>query len=122
MTKVRIDFPYLKEDTDRHGNVRIYVRRNGWKIRIREPKGSPEFARAYAEAVHALENPTARKGPGRVSTASGHARRTGGRLLRLSPVQVVGPRVADDTSRHHRGLPTGAAQARLDRSYGALPP
>ena len=69
MTKVRIDFPYLKEDTDRHGNVRIYVRRNGCKIRIREPKGSPGFARAYAEAVHALENPTARKGPGRVSTA-----------------------------------------------------
>ena len=42
MTKVRIDFPYLKEDTDRHGNVRIYVRRNGCKIRIREPKGSPD--------------------------------------------------------------------------------
>jgi integrase len=69
MTKVRIDFPYLKEDTDRHGNVRIYVRRNGCKIRIREPKGSPGFARAYAEAVHALENPTGRKGAGRGSTA-----------------------------------------------------
>jgi integrase len=57
MTNVRVDLPYLKEDTDRHGNIRIYVRRNGCKIRIRAPKGSPEFARAYAEAVHALDHP-----------------------------------------------------------------
>jgi integrase len=60
---VRIDFPYLKEDTDRHGNTRVYVRRHGRKMRIREKKGSPEFARAYAEAIYALENPTARKPP-----------------------------------------------------------
>jgi integrase len=69
MMAMRIDFPYLKEDTDRHGNVRIYVRRGAYKIRIREPKGSPGFARAYAEAVHALESPTARKGAGKASTA-----------------------------------------------------
>jgi hypothetical protein len=62
MTAVRVEFPYLKEDTDRHGNVRIYVRRGGCKICIREPKGSPGFARAYAEARDALENPTARGG------------------------------------------------------------
>jgi integrase len=67
---VRVDFPYLKEDTDRHGNIRIYVRRGGRKIRIREPKGSPDFARAYAEAVHALENPTARRGSGNANTAA----------------------------------------------------
>jgi len=69
MTAVRIEFPYLKEDTDRHGNVRVYVRRQGRKIRIREPKGSPGFARAYADAVHALENPTAPKVAGKASTA-----------------------------------------------------
>jgi hypothetical protein len=57
MTAVRVEFPYLKEDTDRHGNIRIYVRRGGCKIRIREPKGSPGFARAYAEAVEALDHP-----------------------------------------------------------------
>jgi integrase len=61
LSAVRIAFPYLKEDTDRHGNTRVYVRRHGRKIRIRAPKGSPEFARAYAEAIYALENPTARK-------------------------------------------------------------
>jgi integrase len=71
LNAVRIEFPYLKEDTDRHGNVRVYVRRNGCKIRIRAPKGSREFACAYAEAVHALESPRARKpaGPGRTAQA-----------------------------------------------------
>jgi integrase len=58
---VRVEFPYLKEDTDRHGNVRIYVRRGGCKIRIREPKGSADFARAYAEAVYALDHPGSAK-------------------------------------------------------------
>jgi hypothetical protein len=57
MTTMRIDFPHLKEDVDRHGNVRIYVRRAGRKIRLREKKGTPEFAQAYAEAVHALAQP-----------------------------------------------------------------
>jgi integrase len=54
---VRLDFPYLVEDTDRHGKVRIYARRHGRKICIKEPKGSPGFARAYAEAMYALEHP-----------------------------------------------------------------
>jgi integrase len=57
MMTMRIDFPHLKEDIDRHGNRRIYVRRNGRKIRLREKKGTPEFAQAYAEAVHALAQP-----------------------------------------------------------------
>jgi hypothetical protein len=42
---VRIEFPYLKEDTDRHGNVRIYVRRGGCKIRI-SSRRSENFRRA----------------------------------------------------------------------------
>jgi len=60
MTNVRVDFPFLMEDRDRHGNVRVYVRRGGIKIRIREPKGSPGFARAYAEAVYVLNHPVGR--------------------------------------------------------------
>jgi integrase len=72
MTNVRVDFPYLKEDVDRHGNVRVYVRRGGCKIRIRAAKGTPEFARAYAEAVHALDHPTAaRRPPGLEPAAAG---------------------------------------------------
>lgn len=51
---VRVDFPYLMEDTDRHGRSRVYVRRFGRKIRLREEKGTPNFARAYSAAVDEL--------------------------------------------------------------------
>jgi integrase len=49
------DLPYLLEDEDRHGKPRLYVRRHGKRIRIREARGTPEFAIAYADAVKALE-------------------------------------------------------------------
>jgi integrase len=39
---------YVVEDTDRHGNVRIYYRRTGQpKVRLRGPVGSPEFLADY---------------------------------------------------------------------------
>jgi integrase len=49
------DLPYLERDEDRHGNERIYVRRSGKRIRIRETEGTPAFAKAYAEAVEKLD-------------------------------------------------------------------
>ena len=70
MTNVRIDFPFLMEDRDRHGNVRVYVRRGGIKIRIREPKGSPGFARAYADAVYVLNHPVGTKSRPAIEHAS----------------------------------------------------
>lgn len=45
------DLRHLSEDTDRHGNVRIYVRKNGTKIRIREQPGTQEFMDAYKAAL-----------------------------------------------------------------------
>ena len=45
---------YLSREPDRHGNQRIYVRRNGKRIRIREKEGTPAFAKAYTEAVEKL--------------------------------------------------------------------
>jgi hypothetical protein len=43
---------YVVEDTDRHGNVRIYYRRAGHpKIRLRGPVGSPEFLIDYQRAA-----------------------------------------------------------------------
>lgn len=50
---------YVVEDTDRHGNVRLYYRRHGRKIRLRGPAGSPEFLADYREAAAGL---TERKG------------------------------------------------------------
>lgn len=42
---------YVVEDTDRHGNVRLYYRRNGRKLRLRGPTGSPEFLEDYKKAA-----------------------------------------------------------------------
>ena len=55
MTPMQIDLPYLMLDHDRHGNLRIYVRRNGREVRLREKPGSEAFARAYSDALHALD-------------------------------------------------------------------
>lgn len=44
---------YLVEDVDRHGNVRLYVRRPGKpKIRLRETPGTREFMEAYWAALN----------------------------------------------------------------------
>lgn len=49
------DLPYLSRDPDRHGNPRVYVRRNGRRIRIKAKEGTPAFAAAYSAAVASLE-------------------------------------------------------------------
>jgi len=46
---------YLMSDRDRHGNSRLYVRRHGRKVRVREKLGTEAFAQAYADALRALE-------------------------------------------------------------------
>lgn len=59
MTQVgsmRVRYRYLVGDRDRHGNVRIYYRRAGRKIRIREEPGSAAFAARYAELAAMFEN------------------------------------------------------------------
>lgn len=56
---MNIDLPYLVVDTDRHGNARLYVRKDGRKIRIREQRGTAEFATAYAAAIESLAVPKA---------------------------------------------------------------
>jgi hypothetical protein len=55
------DLPYLSRETDRHGNDRIYVRRNGKRFRLREPEGTPAFAKEYAEAVDKLGDPPSKR-------------------------------------------------------------
>src|SRR5262249_45822697 len=64
MIPVRVDLPYLVTDPDRHGNVRLYVRRYGRKVRIRAVPGSPAFLDAYRKALESLggRQPTDRAG------------------------------------------------------------
>lgn len=58
---------YVVEDTDRHGNVRLYYRRHGRKVRLRGPAGSPEFLADYkAAAAGTLEATKKWQGTGHV--------------------------------------------------------
>lgn len=43
---------YVVEDTDRHGNVRLYYRHDGRKVRLRGPTGSPAFLTDYRAAAN----------------------------------------------------------------------
>lgn len=42
---------FIARDQDRHGNVRVYFRKDGKKIRLRSPLGSPEFYGEYQAAL-----------------------------------------------------------------------
>jgi integrase len=61
MIKVRIK--YVVEDVDRHGNVRLYLRRPGFpKLRLPGPMGSDQFWLAYNDAFggEVIAKPVAR--------------------------------------------------------------
>lgn len=53
----KFDIPYLVEDLDRHGNVRLYFRRHGRKVRIRAAIGTPEFWTKYNGLMEAEPGP-----------------------------------------------------------------
>ncbi len=64
---MKMRLKYVVEDTDRHGTVRIYYRRNGIKTRLRGPLGSPEFLTDYRRAAAPKkETPCKTASPGRV--------------------------------------------------------
>ncbi|MGX9391707.1 hypothetical protein ACWX0K_01030 [Nitrobacteraceae bacterium UC4446_H13] len=56
---MRVPLKYVCEDTDRHGNVRCYVRAPGKReVRIRALPGTPEFMDEYQAAIaSAAETP-----------------------------------------------------------------
>lgn len=69
---MKVEFRYLMTDTDRHGTDRLYVRKGGRKIRIREVLGTPEFALAYSAALDALALPAdAKERPARQIAPAG---------------------------------------------------
>lgn len=53
---------YVVEDTDRHGNVRLYFRHDGRKVRLRGPTGSPEFLADYRAAAAGPKEKTDKPG------------------------------------------------------------
>jgi hypothetical protein len=53
---MQLKLPFLVEDADRHGNIRVYVRKKGQKkIRIRAQPGTTGFLDACRNAVHQLQ-------------------------------------------------------------------
>ena len=53
---MKVRLKYVKEDTDRYGNVRLYVAVPGRKkVRIRQQPGTPAFMAAYSAAVEGVE-------------------------------------------------------------------
>lgn len=55
---MKLKLPYVVEDMDRHGNVRIYYRQPGQpKVRLRERPGTPEFLAEYQAAAEGRIKP-----------------------------------------------------------------
>lgn len=54
MSDVKIELPHLSEERDRHGNIRLYVRRNGRRIRLRVARNATNFLDAYRSALDSL--------------------------------------------------------------------
>ena len=54
MSDLKIELPHLSEEPDRHGNMRLYVRRNGRRIRLRVARNAGNFIDAYRAALETL--------------------------------------------------------------------
>ncbi len=53
---MQIRLPFVVQDVDRHGNVRVYFRRRGLKkVRIHEVPGTPEFSETYHRLMEQAE-------------------------------------------------------------------
>lgn len=58
----KVSLRYISEDVDRHGNVRLYVRRPGQpKIRLHEQPGTEAFMAEYRAAIAGEVKPTAQR-------------------------------------------------------------
>lgn len=69
--RLEMDLPFLSRETNRHGKTVFYARRFAKRIRIKAAPGSPEFAKAYAEALERLELYRAYVSPRKISEPAG---------------------------------------------------
>jgi integrase len=54
-----MELRYLSEEVDRHGNVRVYFRRKGRRVRLRETPGTDAFLAEYRAAARGITKPNA---------------------------------------------------------------
>lgn len=85
--------PYVIKDTDRHGNVRYYLRQPGYsKVRLKGEPGSVEFAESYSAALLSAKPKATLGGPGSL------------RALCIEYYKTDAYRLLDQRTRHVRRL------------------
>ena len=113
---MKLALRYLFQDRDRHGNERLYVRRNGRKIRIKERWGTPEFLDAYRNALATTELPKV------ASMRRGAAAKVGS--FRWLVEQYYGSgdfkQLASRTQRVRRGILDGLCERHGDKPFARL--
>ena len=83
--------PYVTQDRDRRGNVRLYYRHGGKKFRLRGPIGSAEFIADYQMAMLG-HNPKERGKPVLSTVKSGSIRDLIAKYYQSSAFQALAPR------------------------------
>lgn len=86
-----VKLPYVTQDRDSRGNVRLYYRRNGVKLRLRGPVGSSDFIVDYQMAMSG-HDPKERGKPVLSSTKSGSIRDLIGKYYLSSSYHALAPR------------------------------
>ena len=112
-----IALKFLVEDTDRHGNVRVYVRRHGRKIRIRETPGTEAFMAAFRAALVGARFPTAGQSKRR-SLNTGSLRWLVERYYQAAEYRQLGK----GTRRARRGILDGLCEVHGDKPFAVMEP
>lgn len=121
---MKIGIRYVVEDTDRHGNVRVYLRKPGLpKTRLPAPTGSPEFWEAYHKAL-ASPVPEAKPKPGEL--AKGSMRWLAGEYFKSGMFKQLGAKTQKDRratlERFCANIPEGKTTPDGDHPFAAIQP
>lgn len=115
----KIELRYTYEDTDRHGNVRIYVRRPGMKkVRLRKTPGTQEFLEEYHNALAGRLEPAAGERPVRAPAGKGTLRWLCEQYYRSAEYKRLEPR----TQRVRRLILDGVCKRDGDKPYALMEP
>jgi integrase len=114
------EFKYIWEDTDRHGNVRVYFARSGGKkVRLNEKPGTEAFEQEYQRAINDVAATTEAKSASQQPPAPGSLRWLvrlyygSDSFLDLSPdTQTVRKRIVDAICVRHGHKPFRGMQPR----------
>ena len=103
---------YLSEEPDRHGNVRVYYRRAGRRVRMRSGPGTPEFFDEYRRIAGAKPTPApSRSADARSFTYLCQQYYRSAEFKRLQR-KSVRRRLLDEISIQHGALPYSEMKAR----------